>query len=117
MFAYVLTSLLVVNISLFLVRATIPNIFDSSLPTPSASIKVHQRVVSIEEKNIYNSKRKLFSSLQPEITPLYPGYGTHYAYIYVGTPPQRQTVIIDTGSHYIAFPCKGCQDCGTHTGI
>ena len=34
-----------------------------------------------------------------EILPLFPGYGTHYAYVYVGTPPQRQSVIIDTGTY------------------
>jgi hypothetical protein len=32
-----------------------------------------------------------------ELVPVYPGYGTHYTFIYVGTPPQRQSVIIDTG--------------------
>ena len=31
------------------------------------------------------------------MTPLYPGYGTHFSYVYVGTPAQRQSVIIDTG--------------------
>ncbi|CAM9309093.1 unnamed protein product, partial [Heterosigma akashiwo] len=46
---------------------------------------------------------------------LYPGYGTHFAYVYVGTPPQRVSVIVDTGSHYTAFPCKGCSGCGSHT--
>lgn len=31
----------------------------------------------------------------------------------VGTPtPQRKTLIVDTGSHHTAFPCKGCIDCG-----
>lgn len=48
-----------------------------------------------------------------EITPLYQGLGTHFSYIYVGTPPQRVSVIIDTGSHHTAFPCVGCQ-CGKH---
>ena len=41
-----------------------------------------------------------------EDTPLYQGIGTHYANIYVGTPPQRVSVIVDTGSHHTAFPCK-----------
>lgn len=49
------------------------------------------------------------------ITPLYQGYGTHFSYVYVGTPPQRQSVIVDTGSHYTAFPCTGCAQCGAHT--
>lgn len=29
---------------------------------------------------------------------LYQGYGTHYVDLWCGTPPQRQTVIVDTGS-------------------
>mmetsp|Transcript_6059 Transcript_6059/g.7843 ORF Transcript_6059/g.7843 Transcript_6059/m.7843 type:complete len:582 (-) Transcript_6059:290-2035(-) len=47
--------------------------------------------------------------------PLFEGIGTHYAYIYIGTPPQRVTVIVDTGSHHTAFPCLGCSNCGKHT--
>ena len=43
---------------------------------------------------------------------LYQGYGTHYVDIWVGTPPQRQTVIVDTGSSITAFPCSGCEHCG-----
>ncbi len=38
----------------------------------------------------------------------------------VGTPtPQRKTLIVDTGSHHTAFPCKGCTDCGEdhHTDL
>lgn len=40
----------------------------------------------------------------------------YYTNIYVGTPPQRQSVIIDTGSDYLAFPCSRCQkgECGNH---
>eukprot|EP00533_Pseudo-nitzschia_delicatissima_P005229 CAMPEP_0116103870 /NCGR_PEP_ID=MMETSP0327-20121206/14133_1 /TAXON_ID=44447 /ORGANISM="Pseudo-nitzschia delicatissima, Strain B596" /LENGTH=702 /DNA_ID=CAMNT_0003596045 /DNA_START=94 /DNA_END=2202 /DNA_ORIENTATION=+ len=50
---------------------------------------------------------------------LYMGYGTHYVDLYCGTPPQRQTVIVDTGSSQTAFPCSECEDCGSekyHTG-
>jgi hypothetical protein len=46
-------------------------------------------------------------------TPLFQGMGVHYSYIWVGTPPQRVSVIIDTGSHHTAFPCVGCK-CGKH---
>ena len=28
-------------------------------------------------------------------------------------PPQRVSVIVDTGSHHTAFPCSGC-NCGKH---
>jgi len=44
---------------------------------------------------------------------LYQGYGTHYVDLWVGSPePQRQTVIVDTGSQITAFPCVECVDCG-----
>lgn len=49
------------------------------------------------------------------LTPLFMGIGTHYAHVYVGTPPQRVSVIVDTGSHHTAFPCAGCKSCGKHT--
>lgn len=53
------------------------------------------------------------SSSPPEgDLPLHAGYGTHFAYVYVGTPAQRVSVILDTGSHWTAFPCTGCQQCG-----
>ena len=48
-----------------------------------------------------------------EVGGLYQGYGTHYVDLWVGTPPQRQTVIVDTGSGVTAFPCTGCADCGS----
>eukprot|EP00956_Cyclotella_meneghiniana_P003451 scaffold4187_cov55-Cyclotella_meneghiniana.AAC.4 len=55
-------------------------------------------------------KGGLFNAYQT--TPVHQGYGTHFATMWVGTPPQRKSVIIDTGSHYTAFPCKGCSNCG-----
>jgi len=61
------------------------------------------------------------SSIQPlydkmisdQIAPVFEGLGTHYSFIWVGTPPQRVSVILDTGSHHTAFPCVGC-NCGKH---
>lgn len=32
----------------------------------------------------------------------------------VGTPPQRQSVILDTGSSLLGFPCNHCINCGRH---
>jgi Xylanase inhibitor N-terminal len=63
----------------------------------------------------YRSRRLGDGTLGFEEAPLMPGYGTHFSYVYVGTPPQRVSVIIDTGSHFTAFPCKGCKACGEHT--
>lgn len=51
-----------------------------------------------------------FESFQT--TPLSQGIGTHYATVWVGTPSQPQTVIVDTGSHLTAFPCVPCNNCG-----
>lgn len=51
----------------------------------------------------------------PELVPLHLGLGTHYTWVYAGTPPQRASVIADTGSALMAFPCSGCDGCGHHT--
>ena len=45
--------------------------------------------------------------------PIYHMLGSYFAYLWVGSPPQRVSVIMDTGSHYTAFPCSGC-NCGSH---
>jgi hypothetical protein len=52
--------------------------------------------------------------------PLSQGYGTHYVHLWVGSPiPQHQTTILETGSHFTAFPCQGCNRCGQqhHTDL
>ena len=39
----------------------------------------------------------------------------YYTNIYLGTPPQKQSFIIDTGSVITAVPCKPyCTNCGKH---
>jgi len=40
--------------------------------------------------------------------------GYFYTFIHIGTPPQRFTVILDTGSVVTSVPCSGCLNCGTH---
>lgn len=49
---------------------------------------------------------------EQQVGALYQGYGTHYVDLWCGTPPQRQTVIVDTGSGVTAFPCSECKHCG-----
>jgi hypothetical protein len=66
------------------------------------------------------SRRLLFPSfvtLQVAIAvPLYFHSGSYHIYLNVGSPiPQRQLVIVDTGSHYTAFPCDPCMNCGLYT--
>ncbi|GMH88691.1 hypothetical protein TL16_g11229 [Triparma laevis f. inornata] len=79
-----------------------------------------RRQQTIDQSQSSDSHRAL-STTAPDpvqVTPVFQGIGTHYADIWVGQPktsdssPQRQTVIVDTGSHYTAFPCTGCTSCG-----
>ena len=85
----------------------------------------HHAVINrqIRELEQQSNKRSLFTNDSSskygydhidtlEVNGLYQGYGTHYVDLWVGTPPQRQTVIVDTGSGITAFPCEECSDCG-----
>ncbi|RYY82028.1 hypothetical protein EON63_14185 [archaeon] len=65
---------------------------DRSLLPPHITQQVHHQTPM---------RRKLQVS---ELAPLYPGYGTHFVYIYVGTPPQRQTVCVWYG-HDCEYGC------------
>ena len=40
--------------------------------------------------------------------------GRTHRHLWVGTPPQKTSVIVDTGSHYAAWVCEGCWGCGSH---
>lgn len=39
-------------------------------------------------------------------------YAYYFISILVGTPPQRQSVILDSGSSLLGFPCSDCVHCG-----
>jgi len=86
---------------------------DPSLPQPEYIHQLGHQKVSRQAKSTDHSHRLLDAS--HEILPIFPGRGSHYSFVFVGTPPQRQSVIIDTGSHYTAFPCSQCMYCGVHT--
>jgi len=38
----------------------------------------------------------------------------HYVEAYIGTPPQKASLVIDTGSATTVLPCSSCSNCGTH---
>ena len=39
----------------------------------------------------------------------------YFVNLYIGNPPKRQAVIIDTGSHLTSVPCMPlCESCGKH---
>lgn len=80
--------------------------------TESAELMAAVRGKQAARRN-WQSRRSLHFTM--EDTPLFPGWGTHFAYVYAGTPPQRVSVIVDTGSHFTAFPCSECSNCGSHT--
>lgn len=86
--------------------ATVASSSSSSHDVDSAEY-THNSHRSLEAKDTTTSTTKLI--------PLYRGYGTHFAWMFVGMPAQRQSLIIDTGGHYTAFPCSGCISCGSHT--
>jgi len=41
-------------------------------------------------------------------------YAYYYVDMLIGTPPQRVSVIVDTGSGVTAFSCRSCKHCGHH---
>jgi hypothetical protein len=42
-------------------------------------------------------------------------YAYYFADLLIGSPePQRTSVIVDTGSRLVGFPCRGCTHCGDH---
>ncbi|OQS06024.1 aspartyl protease family A01B [Thraustotheca clavata] len=71
--------------------------------------------VPIKRDRENNRKLRRLSDGTFESVPLNLGMGTHYTWVYAGTPPQRASVIVDTGSHIMAFPCSECKTCGKHT--
>jgi len=46
--------------------------------------------------------------------PLFAKSNSHHIHLYIGSPPQRRIVIVDTGSQLLVFPCKPCRKCGSH---
>ena len=53
-------------------------------------------------------------ALGKHVIPLYgnSSLGYYYANLYIGSPPQQQSVIVDTGSGILALPCSKCTSCG-----
>ena len=62
--------------------------------------------------NGLSSTQSIATTVPTSVSALKTEGGTHYTELFVGSPPQRRGLIIDTGSHFMAFPCSGCSDCG-----
>jgi len=84
-----------------------------SLSATLVSIVAEDNVLTLPiiSHDVTVPSRRLESDLRFE-GPLFKGDGTHYVELWIGTPPQRQTMIIDTGSSTTAFPCETCKQCG-----
>jgi hypothetical protein len=82
------------------------------------SIRKIERSSDMKENYLTHRKqvvdgRKLINEAD-EVTKLETGSGTHYAYVWVGTPSQRQTLWLDTLVFRTAFPCDPCTSCGNY---
>ena len=55
-----------------------------------------------------------FAKLEKHILPVYGNatLGYYYVNLFIGSPSQEQSVIIDTGSGQLAVPCSECVSCG-----
>jgi hypothetical protein len=98
---------------LLILTAIYSHFVTSNLPKPFFSLSLLQDydVVGNDFERINSTHRRL--SAVSTRSPLFQGMGTHYSFLWVGNPPQRVSVIMDTGSHHTAFPCVGCK-CGKH---
>jgi hypothetical protein len=77
---------------------------------------IHHRTLLEGKHNSVRSGLKTITEDSSTLLPVFQDYGAYYIDIYVGSPPQRQTVMLDTGSENLAIPCTGCDECGdTHT--
>lgn len=117
-----LTTLLATYLS---VPAPTPKV---SKPNPQSRPKatvLHKKLPHIVKKQLAKNNPSAKKLKKPKVLPrgfhTIPIYGTddlkyYFTNIYVGTPPQKQSVIIDTGSDYLAFPCSKCAQgkCGKH---
>ena len=83
------------------------------VPRPRHSKYHYQRVLQ-DDASLHTREEIEEASEALQIAGLFQGYGTHYADLWCGSPtPQRQTVIVDTGSGVTAFPCNECDhNCG-----
>ncbi|KAF0696104.1 Aste57867_13142 [Aphanomyces stellatus] len=89
----------------------------SAATVTAMELQLHRQEAPFSiKRNLHTAERmRRLDDGRYEVVPLNLGMGTHYTWVYAGTPPQRTSVIVDTGSHEMAFPCKGCNGCGKHT--
>ena len=73
-------------------------------------------VHSLEINYCMHVLRLLVFAVPVQLVPLYGGtrdFGYYFVDVAVGSPPQRLSAIVDTGSEGFTVTCTACQDCGT----
>jgi len=76
-----------------------------SFPISSKNTEEDKRLRSLDG-------RRRLQSMPLKPLQIFQGNGAYYFDLYIGSPPQRQTVLLDTGSENVAIPCQECNDCG-----
>jgi Xylanase inhibitor N-terminal len=74
----------------------------------------------IKGKRILKRVKRSLETRIPEAAvqaPLHAYSGTHHIVLWIGQPPQKQTLIVDTGSRLTATACAPCKDCGSKKDI
>lgn len=123
-FLFVFTTILVMGWYDIIARSPVTNAAITTFPLiPHHVQKIrHQRQLrplldnDHKDNPVQSSsmRRRHASRAQTMMSALYQGYGTHYVDLWCGTPPQRQTVVVDTRSDDTVFPCNRCQNCGDY---
>jgi len=83
-----------------------------SVPLQYRDAPQRRRTAEVPDASAAGTSDDVFESSSDAL--MHQGFGTHYVNAWVGTPPQRVALIVDTGSHMTAFPCTGCKGCGSH---
>ena len=100
-FKIITTLSLLIAVTFFLISLSKSQIDTETYNYPEISHSYSKRKLSDEAQKYYDSDThtvKLFGSFD---------LGYYYVSLFVGTPPQKQTVIVDTGSSLTAIPCSG----------
>ena len=96
-------------------RRPLPLLFFFLLDKSSSSLSWNRTSASFSTaRGRYVSADDAILPLASLTVPLHAITGTHHVHAYIGSPPQRQTLILDTGSRLMAFPCEPCTNCGHH---
>ncbi|KAJ8772563.1 hypothetical protein K2173_027740 [Erythroxylum novogranatense] len=97
-----------------------PSVFVSAARYPlplSIPLGLSSPNASLPRRTVYYRRRGLPNSNRPESQVALDddNVGGYFAAeVYIGTPPQKSFLLVDTGSALTHLPCSGCKQCGKH---